>query len=154
MSFKLNVIQKEYGTCKKFRQKAERWIESLPEEYFEANKDIKKIRDKDVDWKSTIILRIVHRKMTSIDRIEWIENVVDRIRKMKKRLKRAQIENHEDISSRSKVPDRVQKKLEQKRSNAIDFMKDIEKYALQNLNVTEKQLEALNKTYKNFEQLI
>jgi len=151
MSFKLNVIQKEYGDIETFRSQAKRWIQSLPEEYFESNKDIKMVRDKNVDWNDAVILRIVHRKMASLEHVEWINSVVERIEKMEEEVENASLP---PVSTRVDREEEMRKKFQEQKESALDFIDDVKDYALRNLKVTERQLEALNRTYKKFEQLI
>lgn len=151
---RLNSIRKEYGDIDSFRAQAKDWLDNLPKKYLKENKDVQMIRNKNVDWEDPTVLTILHRKITSIDHIDWIRDVVNRIDTMKRHIENARIENHDSYPTDRKVPEKVRENVKREKSSALDFMDSVRDYALRNLKVTERQLEALNETYKKFERLI
>ena len=57
------------------------------------------------------------------------------------------------ISTRVDRKDEMRRKFQNRKESALEFMEDVKEYAEKKLNVTEKQMEALNDTYKRYESL-
>jgi hypothetical protein len=143
-------IEKEYKSVSAFIVKAEEWLDKLPEGYVQQNPSIKPIRNKDVDFFDSKRLRILYRKITPIEHLEWINSVIGRIEKMKKEIQNTSLP---PISTRSNREDEMRKKFQNRKESAIEFMEDVKEYAEKRLNVTEKQMKALNDTYKRYESI-
>lgn len=152
---RLDRIEREYGDVDSFVTHVKDWMERLPRKYLQENSEIKRIWKKVayIDWNDPHVLSILHRKVTSLDRLDWIDSVIDRIDMMRDNIRSASIENHEKYDGQL-ISEKAQEELKERKSGAIEFMDSVEDYALRNLKVTEKQLEALNETYKKFEPLL
>lgn len=143
-------IEKEYGSVSSFISKARKWLDKLPEGYIWQNPSLKPIRNKEVDLSDPKRLRILHRKITPIEHVEWINSVIARIEKMKKGIRNASLP---PISTRVDRENEIREKFQNRKESELEFMEDVKEYAEKKLNVTEKQMESLNDTYKRYESL-
>lgn len=151
-------IEKEYESVSVFVDKAEKWLDKLPEGYVQQNPSIKPIRNKDVNFFDSKRLRILYRKITPIEHLEWINSVIGRIEKMKKEIQNTSLppislRYRGEISPRSNREDEMRKRFRNKKESALEFMEDVKEYAEKKLNVTEKQMKALNDTYKRYKSI-
>jgi len=141
---KYSSIENSYGSVDAFRSKAKRWIRKVLNEHFEHNSALSVIRRKNVDWNDPIVLGIVEYNYTSIEHIEWIQNVLNRIEKMRSDLNKIP----ESISD-DRHP-KIHENVEREISSAVNFIDSVESYVHKNLHITEKQLEALNNVYTKY----
>lgn len=143
-------VENEYGSVKAFINKAKKWLDKLPEGYVQQNPSIKPIRNKDVDFFDSKRVRILYRKITPIEQVEWINSVIGRIEKMKKEIQNTSLP---PISTRVDREDEMRRKFQNRKESALEFMEDVKEYAEKKLNVTEKQMKALNDTYKRYKSI-
>lgn len=135
----------KYGGEKEFVKKAKKWLREIPDGCLRSNKELWIIRNKNVNWSDSQILAIVERKFTSLDHAEWLNSVVKRIDRM------CQVVESAELSS--KYEEKFHKEFRSRKDSALDFMQSVKEYVHSELNVTEKQLDALNNTFKKFESL-
>lgn len=149
-SLSVKKIKRKHGGIPAFIQKAKKWIESVPREHIEAHGDLKAIADKNVDWSDPTILAIVNRRFTSLDHAKWINSVLERMDRIERHVKRKCV-GAQFIDDISALPLDPEKRLEKSKESALDFISSVRGYVYQNLDVTEKQLQALNDIYKRFD---
>jgi hypothetical protein len=143
-------IEKEHGSVSNFIGKARKWLDKVPEGYVRQNPSLKPIQNKEVDLFDPKRLRILNRKITSIEHVEWLNSVIGRIEKMEEEIRDASLP---PISTRIDREDEVRRKFQDRKKSALEFVEDVKEYAEKKLNVTEKQMKALNDTYKRYESL-
>lgn len=143
-------IEKDYESLDKFIEKSRKWLNKLPEGYIQQNPSLKPIRNKQTDLFDPKRLRILYRKITPIEHLEWLNSVIGRIEKMEKEIRDT---SFPPISTRSNREGEMRKEFQNRKESAIEFMEDVKEYAEKKLNVTEKQMKALNDTYKRYESI-
>lgn len=143
-------IEKEQGSVSEFINKAEKWLDKLPEGYVQQNPSLKPLWRSGVDLTDPKRLRILNRKITSIEHVEWLNSVIARIEKMEEEIRNASLP---PVSTRVEREDKMREKFQNRKESALEFMADVKEYAEKRLNVTERQMEALNETYKRYESL-
>lgn len=146
----LRQIEKEYGDVDSFVSKAKEWLRKLPREYLDHNKDLKALRDKTPDWNNSTTLAIVNRKMTSIEHVEWVNSVLDRIDRMEDRVGNASLP---PVTTRSSMEEKMRKRFRKDKDSALQFMNSVRGYVQRNLKITEDQMETLNEIYERYEKL-
>lgn len=146
----LRQIEKEYGDVDSFVSKAKEWLRKLPREYLDHNKDLKALRDKTPDWNNSTTLAIVNRKMTSIEHVEWVNSVLDRIDRMEDRVGNASLP---PVATRSSMEEKMRKRFRKDKDSALQFMNSVRGYVQRNLKITEDQMETLNEIYERYEKL-
>ncbi len=143
-------IEKEHGSVSGFALAANKWLDKLPEKYLENNRELKKLRDKSPDWQDPTVLKIANRKFTSVEHADWINSVLGRIEKMKRRVENASLP---PVSTRSSMEEKMRKRFRKDKKSALDFMRSVENYTYRNLRITKDQMEALNEIYERYEKL-
>lgn len=150
----LEKIKSEHGSAENFIRKAKEWISKLPKEYIEDHAYIDKFTNKSVDWSDPKTLIIINRCFTSIEHVNWINSVLKRIGKIENQIDRVHLLAHPpgglNDSTKQKVTD-SQEDFEKAKESALDFVQSVKGHVRSNLDVTEKQLEALNNIYERFD---
>jgi len=143
-------VKSKHGDVSTFIQKAKKWVESVPREHIEAHGDLKAIADKNVDWSDPTILAIVERRFTSLDHVEWINSVLKRMDRIERHVSRKRVGAQMSAQSQD-LPFDPEERLEKSKESAIDFISSVRDHVHRHLDVTEKQLQALNDIYERFD---
>lgn len=155
----LEKIKNEHGSIVNFIQKAKEWISKIPKEYIETHAYINKFTSKSVDWEDPKTLIIINRCFTSIEHVEWINSVLRRIGKIESHLQKVKLKtrprfgstNNNNSTTRQNIDD-FQGDFEKAKESALEFVQSVKEHVRQNLDVTERQLKALNNIHQRFDE--
>lgn len=155
----IKKVRKEHGDVDTFVKKMEEWLEKVPDPCLSQNKEIWTLAKKDVDWSDPKTIAIAERSFTSIDHAEWLQSVMKRIDAIHREIERSDVENAVERASGvpkgvgGEIDDFIVERFEEKMESAKDFVRSVKGYVEREMNITPKQLEALNNIYKRYREI-